>query len=53
MGLNTKQFEVQMYDEDSNTIYYEMVTDALDYDSARDKMKKKYPYRRVVMVRKK
>ena len=46
-------FEVQTYDTTDNTVYYEVVEDAIDYDDARDVIAKKYPNRNVIAVIKK
>jgi hypothetical protein len=42
--------EVQTYDTTDNTVYYEIVKDAIDYENARDIMKEKYPNRKVISV---
>ena len=46
-------FEVQTYCHTDNTVYYEMIEDAIDYDDARDIIAKKYPNRNVIAVIKK
>ena len=43
-------YEVQTYDATDNTMYYETVEDAIDYDDARDVIVKKYPDRKVIAV---
>jgi hypothetical protein len=43
-------FEVQTYDATDNTVYYETVEDAIDYEDARDVIAKKYPKRKVIAV---
>ena len=43
-------FEVQTYDATDNTVYYETVEDAIDYEDARDVITEKYPNRKVISV---
>ena len=43
-------YEVQTYDVTDNTVYYEVVEDAIDYEDARDVIADKYPNRKVVAV---
>jgi hypothetical protein len=43
-------YEVQTWDATDNTVYYEIVKNAIDYESARDMMVKKYPNRKVIAV---
>jgi hypothetical protein len=43
-------YEVQTYDTTDNTVYYETVKDAIDYDDARDVIMEKYPNRKVISV---
>lgn len=43
-------YEVQTYDTTDNTVYYETVKDAIDYDDARDVIMEKYPNRKVIAV---
>lgn len=43
-------YEVQTYDTIDNTVYYETVEDAIDYDDARDVIVEKYPNRKVISV---
>ena len=43
-------YEVQTYDATDNTVYYETVEDAIDYEDARDVIAKKYPKRKVLAV---
>jgi hypothetical protein len=43
-------YEVQTYDTTDNTVYYETVEDAIDYEDARDMIAEKYPYRNVIAV---
>jgi hypothetical protein len=43
-------YEVQTYDVTDNTVYYEVVEDAIDYEDARDVIAEKYPNRKVVAV---
>ena len=43
-------FEVQTYDATDNTVYYETVEDAIDYEDARDVIAEKYPKRKVLAV---
>jgi hypothetical protein len=43
-------YEVQTYDNTDNTVYYETVEDAIDYEDARDVIAKKYPNRKVLAV---
>ena len=43
-------YEVQAYDATDNTVYYETVEDAIDYDDARDVIEEKYPNRKVIAV---
>ena len=43
-------YEVQTWDDADNTVYYEIVKNAIDYESARDIMVKKYPNRKVIAV---
>jgi hypothetical protein len=46
-------YEVQTWDATDNTVYYETVKDANDYESARDIIVEKYPNRKVIAVSKK
>ena len=43
-------YEVQTYDNTNNTVYYEIVEDAIDYEDARDVIAEKYPKRKVLAV---
>ena len=43
-------YEVQTYDSTDNTVYYETVEDAIDYEDARDVIAEKYPNRNVIAV---
>ena len=43
-------YEVQTYDNADNTVYYETVRDAIDYEDARDVIAEKYPNRKVIAV---
>jgi hypothetical protein len=43
-------YEVQTYDATDNTVYYETVEDAIDYEDARDIIAEKYPNRKVLAV---
>ena len=43
-------YEVQTYDATDNTVYYEVVEDAIDYEDARDVIAEKYPNRKVLAV---
>ena len=43
-------YEVQTYDATDNTVYYETVKDAIDYEDARDVIAEKYPNRKVLAV---
>ena len=43
-------YEVQTYDATDNTVYYETVRDAIDYEDARDVIAEKYPNRKVIAV---
>jgi hypothetical protein len=43
-------YEVQTYDTTDNTVYYETVKGAIDYEDARDIMVEKYPNRKVIAV---
>jgi hypothetical protein len=43
-------YEVQTYDNTDNTVYYEVVEDAIDYEDARDIIVEKYPNRKVIAV---
>jgi hypothetical protein len=43
-------YEVQTYDDTDNTVYYEIVEDAIDYEDARDVIAEKYPNRKVLVV---
>jgi hypothetical protein len=43
-------YEVQTYDATDNTVYYETVRDAIDYEDARDVIAEKYPNRKVLAV---
>jgi hypothetical protein len=43
-------YEVQTYDATDNTVYYETVEDAIDYEDARDVIAEKYPNRKVLSV---
>ena len=43
-------YEVQTYDTADNTVYYETVKDAIDYEDARDIIAEKYPNRKVIAV---
>ena len=43
-------YEVQTYDASDNTVYYEVVEDAIDYEDARDVIAEKYPNRKVLAV---
>ena len=48
--LKTMIYEVQTYDASDNTVYYETVEDAIDYEDARDVIAEKYPNRKVLAV---
>ena len=43
-------YEVQTYDATDNTVYYEVVEDAIDYEDARDVIAEKYSNRKVLAV---
>ena len=43
-------YEVQAYDATDNTVYYETVEDAIDYEDARDIIAEKYSNRKVLAV---
>jgi hypothetical protein len=43
-------YEVQTWDDADETVYYETVKDAVDYESARDIIVEKYPNRKVIAV---
>ena len=43
-------YEVQTYDASDNTVYYEVVEDAIDYEDAPDVIAEKYPNRKVLAV---
>ena len=43
-------YEVQTYDATDNTVYYEVVEDAIDYEDARGVIAEKYPNRKVLAV---
>jgi hypothetical protein len=43
-------YEVQTYDNADNTVYYETVEDAIDYEDARDVIVEKYPNRKLLAV---
>jgi hypothetical protein len=43
-------YEVQAYNATDNTVYYETVEDAIDYEGARDVIAEKYPNRKVLAV---
>jgi len=43
-------YEVQTWDDADNTVYYETVKNAIDYESARDIIAEKYPNRKVIAV---
>jgi hypothetical protein len=43
-------YEVQTWDDADNTVYYETVKNAIDYESARDIIVEKYPNRKVIAV---
>ena len=49
-GAEEMTYEVQTYDATDNTVYYETVEDAIDYEDARDVIAEKYPNRKVVAV---
>jgi hypothetical protein len=49
-GAEEMTYEVQTYDATYNTVYYETVEDAIDYEDARDVIAEKYPNRKVVAV---
>ena len=49
-GAKEMIYEVQTYDATDNTVYYETVEDAIDYEDARDMIAEKYPYRNVIAV---
>jgi len=49
-GAEEMNYEVQTYDATDNTVYYETVRDAIDYEDARDIIAEKYPNRKVVAV---
>lgn len=43
-------YEVQTYDNSDQTVYYEIVNNAIDYEDARDVIASKYPRRKVIAV---
>ena len=43
-------YEVHTYDATDNTVYYEVVEDAIDYEDARDVIAEKYSNRKVLAV---
>ena len=49
-GAEEMTYEVQTYDATDNTVYYETVEDAIDYEDARDVIAEKYPKRKVLAV---
>ena len=49
-GAEEMTYEVQTYDATDNTVYYEIVEDAIDYEDARDVIAEKYPNRKVLAV---
>ena len=49
-GAKEMIYEVQTYDATDNTVYYETVEDAIDYEDARDVIAEKYPNRKVLAV---
>jgi len=49
-GTEEMNYEVQTYDATDNTVYYETVEDAIDYEDARDVIVEKYPNRKVLAV---
>ena len=49
-GAEEMTYEVQTYDATDNTVYYETVEDAIDYEDARDVIAEKYPNRKVLAV---
>jgi hypothetical protein len=49
-GTEEMTYEVQTYDATDNTVYYETVEDAIDYEDARDVIAEKYPNRKVIAV---
>jgi hypothetical protein len=49
-GTEEMTYEVQTYDATDNTVYYETVEDAIDYEDARDIIAEKYPNRKVLAV---
>jgi hypothetical protein len=49
-GTEEMNYEVQAYDATDNTVYYEVVEDAIDYEDARDVIAEKYPNRKVIAV---
>ena len=49
-GAEEMTYEVQTYDATDNTVYYEVVEDAIDYEDARDVIAEKYPNRKVISV---
>jgi len=49
-GTEEMTYEVQTYDDTDNTVYYETVEDAIDYEDARDVIAEKYPNRKVLAV---
>jgi hypothetical protein len=52
-GAEEMNYEVQTYDDTDNTVYYETVEDAFDYEDARDVIAEKYPNRKVISVQNK
>jgi len=52
-GAEEMIYEVQAYDATDNTVYYETVEDAIDYEDARDVIAEKYPNRKVISVQNK
>ena len=52
-GAEEMTYEVQTYDATDNTVYYETVEDAIDYEDARDVIAEKYPNRNVIAVQEK
>lgn len=46
------RFEVQSFDHNTNTVYYDTVTDVIDYTDAHDIIEERYPDRKVIAVNK-
>lgn len=44
-------YEVQTWDDETQTVFYDIVKDAIDYESARDVIAEQYPNRKVIAVK--